>query len=150
MRRRFVRGIPTAYAGVRFRSRLEARVAAFFDQLSLSWDYEPSLDLAGWIPDFYVPAWSALVECKPALRTQDMLPAQTKAEASGYVGTVIVLGARWVKEQGQPLALAAELTGLACTHAWVPATLGLPQAPMPEFAWKIAGNSIQWRKRRSR
>lgn len=47
------RGIPTTYAGTRFRSRLEARYAAFFDVLGWSWIYEP-FDTDNWIPDFLV------------------------------------------------------------------------------------------------
>jgi hypothetical protein len=48
-----ISAIPTKYAGVQFRSRLEARWAAFFDLLGWQWDYEP-IDLAGYIPDFIV------------------------------------------------------------------------------------------------
>ena len=44
---------PTEYKGVMFRSRLEARYAAFFDLVGWEWDYEPH-DLSGWIPDFLV------------------------------------------------------------------------------------------------
>lgn len=36
-----VRPIETSYAGCRFRSRLEARWAVFFDALDIPWDYEP-------------------------------------------------------------------------------------------------------------
>jgi hypothetical protein len=46
--------IPTRYGGVQFRSRLEARWAAFFDLAGWRWQYEP-IDLAGWIPDFRGP-----------------------------------------------------------------------------------------------
>jgi hypothetical protein len=53
-------GIPTTYGNVRFRSRLEARWACFFDLLGWRWEYEP-LELAGWLPDF------ALVEAKPTV-----------------------------------------------------------------------------------
>jgi len=45
--------IPTTYKGVNFRSRLEARWAAFFDRARWTWAYEP-LEFAGWIPDFAV------------------------------------------------------------------------------------------------
>ena len=38
-------GIPTLYGGVRFRSRLEARWAAFFfDVAGWSWEYEPPIE----------------------------------------------------------------------------------------------------------
>ena len=59
--------IPTMYAGVQFRSRLEARWAAFFDLLDWKWEYEP-IDLNGYIPDFLVtPPMDEplLVEVKP-------------------------------------------------------------------------------------
>lgn len=48
-------GIPTTYQGTRFRSRLEARWAAFFDLVGWSWTYEP-FDATGWIPDFLIRA----------------------------------------------------------------------------------------------
>jgi len=41
----------TYYKGVLFRSRLEARWAAFFDIIGFKWEYEP-IDLEGWTPDF--------------------------------------------------------------------------------------------------
>lgn len=57
--------IPTRYGSVQFRSRLEARWAAFFDIVGWKWDYEP-FDLAGWTPDFLIKGKNpALVEVKP-------------------------------------------------------------------------------------
>ncbi len=47
------KAIPTLYRGVQFRSRLEAKWAAFFDAMGWPWQYEP-FDLAGWIPDFLI------------------------------------------------------------------------------------------------
>lgn len=70
--------IQTAYAGYRFRSRLEARWAVFFDAISLRWEYEPEgFDLGshGWyLPDFYLPdlGGGTWVEVKP---TDDCVPA---------------------------------------------------------------------------
>ena len=55
-------GIPTEYRGYQFRSRAEARWAAFFDQLGWAWEYEP-IDLDGYIPDFVLED-SLLVEVK--------------------------------------------------------------------------------------
>src|SRR5437764_2554576 len=55
--------IPTLYNGVQFRSRLEARWAAFFDLCKWEWEYEP-IDLNGWIPDFRLVS-NVLVEVKP-------------------------------------------------------------------------------------
>lgn len=60
--------IETTYNGYRFRSRLEARWAVFFDALGFSWEYEKEgFDLNGtpYLPDFYLPQWGAWVEIKP-------------------------------------------------------------------------------------
>lgn len=38
---RMIAAVPTRYAGRRFRSRLEARWAVFFDALDIHWEYEP-------------------------------------------------------------------------------------------------------------
>ncbi|KAB7788018.1 hypothetical protein [Methylorubrum populi] len=57
---------PTTYAGTRFRSRLEARWAAFFDLAGWRWEYEP-VDYPGWQPDFLIrtSAEPIPVEVKP-------------------------------------------------------------------------------------
>lgn len=50
-----VKAIETAYKGHRFRSRLEARWAVFFDALGLAWNYEPEgyeKDGERYLPDF--------------------------------------------------------------------------------------------------
>lgn len=50
-----IKPIETFYRGYRFRSRLEARWAVFFDALEIGWEYEPeafSLDGVGYLPDF--------------------------------------------------------------------------------------------------
>jgi hypothetical protein len=46
-------GVPTMFNGRRYRSRLEARCAAFFDLLKWDAHYEP-FDLDGYIPDFVI------------------------------------------------------------------------------------------------
>jgi hypothetical protein len=50
-----IAAIETKYRGVLFRSRLEAKWAAFFDILKWKWQYEPC-DLPKWSPDFFVCA----------------------------------------------------------------------------------------------
>lgn len=86
--------IPTMYRGVRMRSRLEARWAAFFDALGWPWLYEP-YDLDGWIPDFGIlfDAGELVVEVKPAATLADLKPAAGKAERSGWTGEVLLVGA---------------------------------------------------------
>jgi hypothetical protein len=61
--------IETNYKGYRFRSRLEARWAVFFDALGMSYHYEPEgydLGELGWyLPDFWLPGQECWVEIKP-------------------------------------------------------------------------------------
>jgi hypothetical protein len=54
-----IKAIETEYAGCRFRSRLEARWAVFFDTLGIKWRYEPQgyeLPSGRYLPDFMVSA----------------------------------------------------------------------------------------------
>ena len=54
-----IKAIETRYKGYRFRSRLEARWAVFFDALKIRWEYEPEgFELGGglrYLPDFKLP-----------------------------------------------------------------------------------------------
>lgn len=53
-----IKPIETVYKGYKFRSRLEARWAVFFDALGIEWEYEPEgYDLGGgvyYLPDFFL------------------------------------------------------------------------------------------------
>lgn len=64
-----IKPIETLYKGYRFRSRLEARWAVFFDELGIKWEYEKEgydLGEAGWyLPDFWLPKMLCFVEIKP-------------------------------------------------------------------------------------
>ena len=64
-----IKPIETVYNGYRFRSRLEARWAVFFDALGIDWEYEyEGFDLDGewYLPDFFLPSSMFFVEVKPA------------------------------------------------------------------------------------
>jgi hypothetical protein len=53
--------IQTSYAGYRFRSRLEARWAVFFDTLEIPWEYEVQgyeVDGRPYLPDFELRPWT--------------------------------------------------------------------------------------------
>lgn len=92
----FQRGIPTKFAGVQFRSRLEARWASFFTKLGWDWSYEP-YDLNGYVPDFLLHMRTdVLVEVKPFTRFDDgvIAAAHEKIAGSGWAGGAIVVGAR--------------------------------------------------------
>lgn len=155
-----IKAIPTTYAGVNFRSRLEARWAAFFDLANIEWEYEP-LDLEGWCPDFLLrlKLCNVLCEVKPSdlisamdlvteryLRGEEAvieLPEYQKARLHAYKHQVCLLG-------------AAPLLDRTCYP------IGLPLDP-PRHAkysnddiidaldvhrsdamWREAGNIIQW------
>lgn len=71
-----IKAIETEYAGCRFRSRLEARWAVFFDHLGIRWEYEPEgLDIDGvrYLPDFRLPEVDGLyVEVKGVMDDRGM------------------------------------------------------------------------------
>jgi hypothetical protein len=62
-----IKPIETHYKGYRFRSRLEARWAVFFDALQIRWDYESEgfeLGAVKYLPDFFLPELRMFVEVK--------------------------------------------------------------------------------------
>lgn len=78
-----IKAIETHYAGCRFRSRLEARWAVFFNTLSIAWEYEPegfeweaqqvadsdygsdtALKGGRYLPDFWLPSIQTWFEVK--------------------------------------------------------------------------------------
>jgi len=64
-----IKPIETEYNGYRFRSRLEARWAVFFDKADIEYQYEPEGfqldDGTKYLPDFYLPQMKLYVEIKP-------------------------------------------------------------------------------------
>ena len=63
-----IKAIETSYGGYRFRSRLEARWAVFFDSMKWEWEYEKEgFNLGGicYLPDFWLPKIGAWAEVKP-------------------------------------------------------------------------------------
>lgn len=67
-----IKPIETVYNGYKFRSRLEARWAVFFDSVGIRYEYEPDgirLDdeRHGYLPDFYLsgPEFDMFAEVKP-------------------------------------------------------------------------------------
>jgi hypothetical protein len=63
-----IKAIQTKYKGYRFRSRLEARWAVFFDSCGIKWVYEPEGFLLNngesYLPDFYLPGENIYAEVK--------------------------------------------------------------------------------------
>ena len=73
-----IKAIETIYNGYRFRSRLEARWAVFFDAMGIAYEYEKEgydLGEAGWyLPDFYIPKQDVMVNspCWIEIKGQDL------------------------------------------------------------------------------
>lgn len=63
-----IKPIQTEYNGYRFRSRLEARWAVFFDALGIKYEYEPEgytlEDGTKYLPDFFLPDQNYYIEVK--------------------------------------------------------------------------------------
>lgn len=80
--------IETIYNGYRFRSRLEARWAVFYDALGVRYEYEKEgFELGGagrYLPDFWLPGLDCWVEIKGAHPSADeRRKAAALAESTG-------------------------------------------------------------------
>lgn len=109
--------IETEYAGVRFRSRLEARWAVFFDALGLKWEHEPEAYTDGttwYTPDFWLPELELFWEVKPNADYDRTKPKML----------VEVTGSEIVVSTGSPAEcrggdLVSAVGGLEVDH-WIP------------------------------
>lgn len=135
-----IKAIPTTYNGVNFRSRLEARWAAFFDLCGWQWDYEP-FDLDGWAPDFKLTIGSvvALVEVKPLDSSCDDVDTYAdvfdKAAAYSHIHKVLFLCDGPVNNlAGVPVCEEEELDEFADAIG----PIGMTEK------WREAGNIVQW------
>lgn len=88
-----IAAIPTVYNGIEFRSRLEAKWAAFFDMVGWKWEYEP-IDLNGYIPDFVIAGsrHPIYVEIKPSLDATELQNDCQKARLATPGRRLLMLG----------------------------------------------------------
>lgn len=95
--------IETIYNGYRFRSRLEARWAVFFDSLNLPYRYEPEGFTDGkvmYLPDFYLPTMHRYIEIKAtAPTTDDWLKMHAVA---ADLSVTLLVGDPWVDPDKGP------------------------------------------------
>lgn len=92
-----MKAIQTVYKGYKFRSRLEARWAVFFDALGLDWEYEPEgyelPDGTWYLPDFFIPSANAWIEIKAGEATESELEKiHHLTEISGVLHCLIATG----------------------------------------------------------
>lgn len=101
-----IKAIETFYNGYRFRSRLEARWAVFFDALGLEYVYEAEgftcSDGTRYLPDFWFPHMDAYVEIKP---TKDAIVDEQQKLLS------------YIVDRGY-LTVCAGVPGNHQTHTW--------------------------------
>lgn len=157
-----IAAIPTVYRGRQYRSRLEAKWAAFFDLVGWQHEYEP-FDLGEWSPDFLLPELNALIEVKPITELDDELFARMRRASQAKLVA---------EEDEEPMGPAIVLLGVApvkqvgrCQLGWwgsgaincraEPAFLGWIVHPhRPEFSvdivsvfsegWYSAGGAAGW------
>lgn len=117
-----IKAIETVYKGYRFRSRLEARWAVYFDALGVAWEYEKEgFDLGedGWyLPDFWLPKHGIWVEIKPMeVSRQDVGDFLGEETFWADVPYIAATDAEWKKMErtlpGGPLIVIGGQPGVA-------------------------------------
>ena len=89
-----MQAIETSYKGYRFRSRLEARWAIFFDTLGIEYEYELQgyeTEIIRYLPDFWLPDIKLWVEVKPTGDPDQEAIGKAGALALGNKSTVIIV-----------------------------------------------------------
>lgn len=152
---------PTYYRSTRFRSRLEARWAAFFDLLQWQWQYEP-IDFKDWVPDFHVEFPCGHSECAGSHAFYaEVKPYYTLQEFAGHPVARGDCSQRYGLD-GMRLGINPSVVYTEFAHGaggnfygdeelflqW-----GHPKDPveMPGFTWDVhalwreAGNLTQWK-----
>jgi hypothetical protein len=92
-----IRPIETRYRGHRFRSRLEARWAVFFDAAGIEWRYEAegfNVNGTYYLPDFWLPRLRTFIEVKPDDATaKDVAEVLTRLIAATDNYADVIVGA---------------------------------------------------------
>jgi hypothetical protein len=114
----FIKAITTSYRGYRYRSRLEARYAVFFDQLAVAYSYEPEgfdLPSGRYLPDFWLPSLACWLEVKPeAPSTEERTLCE---ELSRGLGQPVVIASGTPGEE-RLRVYCADVTGSSAGCMW--------------------------------
>jgi hypothetical protein len=90
-----IQPIETRYNGYRFRSRLEARWAVFFDTLGVKYAYEPEGFVLDWgvryLPDFWLIDEQCWVEIKPERPESNSIEWQKCDLLARHSGHTVIL-----------------------------------------------------------
>ena len=149
MKKYRIAAIPTKYADVLFRSRLEARWAAFFDLQAWKWEYEP-VELNGWIPDFWLEIPCGHSECcgnhelyievKPFTMPGDF------CDYGEWAGHPVTKIEPYEFPSPAMFGVSPEHTRWQMSHGAGGGMEDILQwAKNWELCWKTAGNMTQWR-----
>ena len=167
-----IKAHPTLYAGVMFRSRLEARWAAFFELLGWEWRYEP-IDFDGWTPDFYLKFPCSHSECNGYHDLYvEVKPYSRDEEFEGHFVYTVEYGSVYDNEKDEDLHLGVCGAGrfgidpgvarFTICHGsgggdidlrfFVPGdgNCGSFASSRSMVFWKEAGNAVQWQARRKK
>lgn len=146
-----IRAIETRYRGYRFRSRLEARWAVFFDALEIRWDYEPEgFELGGgamYLPDFFLHSrqhsrpgsgyWVEIKGQEPTAREiESMRQLCMRSDHNGYIFSGLPAERRWVfvhrsgNMESKPGTMIPDRLGEA---EWIEISF------QSEFPWRMCG-----------
>ena len=91
-----IKAIETEYNGYRFRSRLEARWAVFFDSVGAKYLYEPEgfvlQDGTYYLPDFYLPDIRTFVEVKGVMSKKDLHKIEEFAKDLESDQRIVIVG----------------------------------------------------------
>lgn len=115
-----VKAIETKYKGYRFRSRLEARWAVFFDALGVRWEYEPEgFELpSGWyLPDFlltYADSYKVWAEVKPEGARLSELPELRDLCLATHQFVVLLAGTPGVQTHFEYHSIACLIENARC------------------------------------
>lgn len=149
-----IKPIETVYNGYRFRSRLEARWAVFFDTLQIRYQYEvEGFDLDGvwYLPDFWLPDYQTWFEVKgespdqeatnKALRLGQTYPVIMAIGECWSTGEIVLFGQKgmlegsglWVCPECRGLALVTT-EGIICILCWKQTAMEFAPAPPTPIA----------------
>lgn len=133
-----IKPIETVYNGYRFRSRLEARWAVFFDSIGINWLYEPEgiqlPDGSYYLPDFYLPDCKQFFEVKgvmddPSLGKAKALIAAGHSVTIGYNDGEFIACNHWPDSEGSDFELCEDsesvLAQCWCGKYWFMGIVGV-------------------------
>lgn len=154
-----VRPIETLYAGCRFRSRLEARWAVFFDRMRIPWEYEAQgfdTPAGPYLPDFVLTDCATFVEVRGDSTRVDVDALAVVADALPVLHPRTQIpypdrsGRTWTAERGPRLMLLGPIPRVdelpaRCDWGWL-ATSGTVTADVG--GWGLWGFGMYQKNRR--